>query len=134
MQAIMRGNMNLNSGLLQPTEQCIRLVFDTNRFLAVRTQENNWEPGYRGTVVYEIYLEKYSIEDGWQELYSEVNGLYCVFGPPKEIEVDYPGFSKVPTESKDLRGWVQAVWCAHTLITEDKDNYISFLHVLGVKT
>ncbi len=124
--------MNLQSVMFQPTEQCIRLVFETNRFLALRTKENNWEPGYLGKIVYEIDLGKYSIEDGWQELCSEVNRLYCVFGSPKEVEVDYPGFRKLSTESKDVIAWVRAVWYAHEIITQyDVDKYKSFLQVLG---
>lgn len=118
-----------------PTEHCIRLVFTTNRFLTIRTKENNWEPGYHGTVVYEIDLNSYSLEDGEgeQELRNDIKELYSVFGHPKEIDVDYPEFLKLSTAVEDLESWVQAVWYAHEIVTKQgKDKYRSFLRTLGV--
>lgn len=86
-----------------PTEHCIRLVFTTGRFLTIRTKENSWAPGYHGKVVYEIDLDVYSVEDGEQELLKDIKTLYSVFGPPRQIDVDYPGFLRFPPRLRILR-------------------------------
>lgn len=123
--------MLLDSEIKAKTENSIRLVFNTGKFLALRTKENNWAPGHLGTIVYEIDLETFPVEDGWETLHSEVHNLYCIFGRPKEIDIDYPGFRSISTAPNDMTTWIRAVWSAYVVVsTYELDTYKCFLQTV----